>query len=170
VIPFAAEMGYKTSRAFSSGGGKVDIGKSRGRRRLIALGLKGCESLNDCFVAEAVEAQAEVALRFQKRGEPIKIVQWHGWGKLLHAVARNDVKIGIGVFNVDAISDVSTAKGVCRLLSVREALDDPDSVPNSSLENSKLSAQKSEFAGGLKFVAHFLGAVISDEVFHIILC
>lgn len=159
-------MGYKTSLAFGSGGGEVDVGKSSGRRRLTGLGLKGCESLNDCFVAEAVEAQAEVALRFQKRGEPIKIVQWHRRDKLLHPVASNDVKIGVGIFNVDTVSDVSATKGECRLPSVRDALDDPDSVSDSLLENAKLSAQKPEFAGGPKFVAHYFGAVICDEVFH----
>jgi hypothetical protein len=66
AIPFPAEMGYKTSRAFGPGDRKVDVGKSRCRGRLIAFGLKGRESLNDCFVAETVETQAEVALRLQK--------------------------------------------------------------------------------------------------------
>ena len=63
-------------------------------------------------------------------------------------------------------SDVSATKGECRPLSVRDTLDDPDRVSDSLLENAKLSAQKPEFVGGLKFVAHCFGAVICDEVFH----
>jgi hypothetical protein len=66
AITFPAEMGYKASRAFGPGGGKIDVGKIRCRGRFAAFGLKGSEGLNDCFVAEAVEAQAEVALRLQK--------------------------------------------------------------------------------------------------------
>jgi hypothetical protein len=81
-------------------------------------------------------------------------------------LARNDVKIGRWIFDVYAVSNVSAAKRECRLLSVWNALDDPDSVSDSLLENTELSAQKAEFTGGLKFVAHCLGAVICDEVFH----
>lgn len=43
---------------------------------------------------------------------------------------------------------------------------DAGSVSDCLLENAKLSAQKPEFVGGLKFVAHCFGAVICDEVFH----
>lgn len=163
---FAAEMGYKANCTFSPGGGKIDIGKSRGKRRLIVFGLKGGKGLNDRFVAKAVKTQAEVALRFQKRGEPTKIVQWHGREKLLHPLTRNDVKIGRLIFNVYAVSDISATEGECRLLSVWDALDNPDSVSDSLLEKAKLSAQKVKFAGGLEFVAHSLSAVICDEVFH----
>ena len=66
AIPFTAEMGYQTSRAFDPGGGKVDVGKIRRRGRLMAFGLKGSESLNDRKVVETVETQAEIALGFQK--------------------------------------------------------------------------------------------------------
>jgi len=81
-------------------------------------------------------------------------------------LAGNDVKIRGWIFNVYTVSHVSAAKEECRLLSVWNALDDPDGVSDSLLENTELSAQKAEFAGGLKFVAHCLGAVIRDEVFH----
>jgi len=66
AITFPAEMRYKTNSAFGLGGGKVDVGKIRWRRRLAVFDLKGSEGLDDCFVADPVEAQAEVALRLQK--------------------------------------------------------------------------------------------------------
>ena len=109
---------------------------------MIAFGLKGGKGLDDCFIAEAVETQAEVALRLQKRGEPNKIVQWYGRGKLLHPLARNDVKIGRWILNLYTVSDVGAPKGERRFLSVWDALYDPDSVSDSLLEKAKLSAQK----------------------------
>lgn len=91
-ISFAAKMRYKARSTFNPGRGKINVGKCGWRRRT-AFGPNRSKGLNNYFVVDAIEPQAEVALGFQKRGEPIEAVQWHGWGKLLHAMAGNDVKI-----------------------------------------------------------------------------
>lgn len=77
-ISFAAKMRYEARSTFSPGRGKINVGE-RSEGRWIAFGLEGGKGLDDGFVAEAIEAQAEIALGFQKRGEPTEAVQLHGW-------------------------------------------------------------------------------------------
>lgn len=164
-ISFAAEMRHKARSTFRSRKWKINVGK-RGREKGPVAALKRHESLNNILVVDAIETQAEVALGFQKRRKPIETIQRHGRGKLFYTMTGNDMEIRRRVFNINTVSNVSATKGKCGLLSVWDALDNPYLVSDGLLEKAEFPAEKTEFTGRFEFVAHSLGTVISDEVFH----
>ena len=76
------------------------------------------------------------------------------------------MKIGRWIFNVYTVRNVSATKGEYRFFSVGDALDNPYGISNSFLQQTNLSAEKTEFVERFQFIAHLLGAMICDEVLH----